>query len=223
MASPRGKASSPDLRTFFLPGAAGRIECLHRGVPESVVPRAAAVVCHPHPLFGGTMHNKVVHATATTILGAGIPVLRFNFRGAGLSAGAHDSGNGEREDFRVVLDFVAERYAGLPLPVAGYSFGAYVCLPVASTDDRVATLIGIGVPVGLYEFSFLQQCTKPVTFIQGERDQFGPLPLVMVLAASTPGGGKVMAVPGATHGFTDKLDELSRRVGEAIPPELTAY
>ncbi len=216
------EAPSGDLRSFFLPGAAGRIECLHRGVPEEVAPRAAGVVCHPHPLFGGTMHNKVVHATAMTIHGAGIPVVRFNFRGAGLSGGAHDSGHGEKEDLRVVLDFVAQRYAGLPLLLAGYSFGAYVCLPVGSVDERVAPLIGIAVPVGLFDFSFLRHCAKPITFIHGEQDQFGPLPLVMALAASTPGGGRVMAIPGATHGFAGRLDALSRRVAEAIPPELAA-
>jgi alpha/beta superfamily hydrolase len=208
------------LHNFFLEGAAGRIECLHKGLPEGRDATAAALVCHPHPLFGGTMHNKVVHAAATAILAAGIPVLRFNFRGAGLSAGRHDGGRGEQEDMVVVLDHLAALYPGLPLLLAGYSFGAYVGMRIGCLDDRIKAMIGIGMPVALYDFGFLRASRKPIAIVQGTRDQFGPLPLLMALAAPIPGGTRILAVKNATHGFTGQLDELSARLTEAIPDEM---
>jgi hypothetical protein len=211
------------IESFFLPGPAGRIECLLKEPtsPASTAPFAgAALVCHPHPLFGGTLHNKVVHATAGALTRAGLPAMRFNFRGAGLSDGAHSGGKGEQEDVRVALDHLGGRYPGVPLLVAGYSFGAFVGLSACRADLRVAALIGIGLPVALYDFSFLLGCSAPLSLIQGDEDQFGPLPLLVVLAARVPGGASLLVVKGATHGFTGKLDELARRVSEAIPATL---
>src|ERR1700730_9861708 len=118
-------------RTFFLPGPAGRLEAVLWAVPqrgEGAQPPLAAVVCHPHPLFGGTMHNKVVYQTAKTIHRFGLPVVRFNFRGVGLSEGMHDKGLGEKDDVLAVLDFLAAEFPGLPLLVAGFSFGSWVGL-----------------------------------------------------------------------------------------------
>ncbi len=210
------------IDTFFLSGPAGRIECMLKRPDAAGTEAGAAVICHPHPLFGGTMHNKVVHAAAEAIGAAGLPVLRFNFRGVGRSGGAHDAGRGEQDDLRTVIDVLAGRYPGRPLLVAGYSFGAYVALHVGSRDARAAALVGIGLPVGLIGFGFLLESAKPLTIIQGDRDEFGPLSAVMALAATLPGGARVIAVPGAPHNFAGRLEELARRVHEAVPEEMRA-
>src|SRR6266540_1897370 len=145
----------PRIERFFLAGPAGRIECMLKR-PGGPAGDSVAVVCHPHPLFGGTMHNKVVHAAAEAIVQAGIPVLRFNFRGAGRSAGRHDGGRGERDDLLAAMDHLWGLYPGRPLLLAGYSFGAYVALAVGFRDPRSAALIGIGLPLDLVSFDFLR-------------------------------------------------------------------
>src|SRR5260370_36980071 len=137
-------------RTFFLPGPAGRLEALLWDIPERgdiARPPLAAVVCHPHPLFGGAMHNKAVYQVAKTLHRFGLPVLRFNFRGTGLSEGAHDDGRGEQDDVRAALDFLAGEFPGVPLLLAGFSFGAWVGLRVVCADPRVTALIGLALPV----------------------------------------------------------------------------
>jgi hypothetical protein len=208
------------LETLVLPGPAGRIECLLKHPDPAIAGRAAAVICHPHPLFGGTMHNKVVHAAAEAIVGAGIPVLRFNFRGVGLSTGRHDNGIGEQDDLRVLLDFLAGRFPGRPLLVAGYSFGAYVALRVGCREPRVAVRIGIGIPLTMVNFDFLSGCDAPPALIQGEADPFSPPALLLSFAASLPGGARVTAIKGAGHNFAGHLDELAARVAEAVPEDL---
>ena len=223
------------IETFFIPGPAGRIECMLKrpdlpgaaggettaGAPSTTAgPTAVAVICHPHPLFGGTMHNKVVHTAAEAIVGAGLPVLRFNFRGVGGSGGKHDGGRGEQDDLRTAIDHLAGLYPGKPLLATGYSFGAFVALRVGSLDHRASALIGIGLPVNLVGFGFLRECRKPLTLIQGDEDAFGPLPQLMALAALVPGGARVVAVKGAAHNFAGRLEVLARRVAEAIPETL---
>src|SRR5258706_5189187 len=185
-------------------------------------PAAAAVVCHPHPLFGGTMHNKVVHAAAEAIAGCGLPVLRFNFRGAGAGGGSHDAVRGDQDDLTAVIDHLAGRFPGLPLLVAGYSFGACVGLAVGCRDPRATALIGIGPPLTMFDFSFLGACRKPLALIQGDRDQFGPPELLLRLGAALPGGARVSVIHGAPHGFDGHLRELAARVVEAIPEPLRA-
>lgn len=212
------------IESFCIPGPAGRLECsLKRPVAErdgsgGVPP--AAIVCHPHPQFGGTMHNKVVHAAAEALVDLQMPALRFNFRGAGMSGGTHDGGVGEIEDMRTILDHMGAIYPDAPLVVAGYSFGSFVGLQAGCHDDRVAALIGIAAPMGLYNFGFLQDCSKPLTFIHGEADPFAPLGLVLTLAAALPGGAGVLPIKGAAHGFRDHLDELARCVATAVPERL---
>ena len=207
------------IESFFLAGPAGRIECLLKR-PTGAVQGAAAAICHPHPMFGGTMHNKVVHAAAEALGRAGLPVLRFNFRGVGGSGGEHDAGKGEQDDLRAVLDHLAALYPGAPLLATGYSFGAYVALRTGCVDPRVAALIAIGLPLTLVDFSFLRGCAKPLAIVQGAEDMFGPGPLVMALGASLPGGARVTVIPGAAHGFGGHLEELAERVVEAVPEEL---
>jgi len=207
------------IETFFLRGPAGRIECVLKR-PDAADTPSAAVVCHPHPLFGGTMHNKVVHAAAEAIVDAGIPVLRFNFRGVGGSGGTHDGGRGEQDDLRSVLDHLARLFPDRRLLVAGYSFGAFVALALGCRDPRAHALIGIGIPVNLVGFGFLRDCRKPLTLIQGDGDAFGPLLQVMALAAVVPGGARVVVVKGAAHNFAGHLDEMARCVAAAVPDEM---
>jgi alpha/beta superfamily hydrolase len=212
------------IESYFLHGPAGRLECFLKHPPAggSGGARAAAVVCHPHPLFGGTMHNKVVHAAAEALVREGLPTVRFNFRGVGRSAGTHDAGRGEAADLGAVLDDLATRCPGLPIVAAGYSFGAWVGLGVGCADPRVAALVGIAAPVGLYDFGFLRGCRRPLTLIQGEADPLAPLALVLALAAALPGGARVVPVPGAEHSFSGHLEEVAARVADALPQALRA-
>lgn len=205
-----------ESRNFFLEGPAGRLEAiLWKPAGEARVPMAA-LVCHPHPLYGGTMHNKVVYQAAKSLDALGLPVLRFNFRGAGTSEGKHDRGDGEREDVRAALDFLADEFPDTPLLLAGFSFGCWVGLQVGCEDDRVAKLIGLGTPVNSTDFSFLRSCGKPKLFVHGENDQFGDVKKVEALIESLPGEKRLVVVPDADHFFVGKLDQLDRAITEWV-------
>jgi uncharacterized protein len=201
-----------DSRSLFLEGPAGRLEAILWTPLDGAPPRLAALVCHPHPLFGGTMHNKVIYQTAKSLSSLGLPVLRFNFRGAGMSAGTHDRGRGEQGDVRAALDFLAAEFPGVPLLLAGFSFGSWVGLRVGCEDARVTKLIGLGAPVNDSDFSYLAECVKPKLFVQGGNDQFGSLEKLNALVASLPGDNRVVEVPGVNHFFAGKLDELDRAI-----------
>jgi alpha/beta superfamily hydrolase len=221
-------------RTLFLEGAAGRLEALLWAVPQrsSGAPPLAAVVCHPHPLFGGTMHNKVVYQTAKTIHALGVPVLRFNFRGVGLSAGTHDEGQGEQEDVVSALDFLAAQCPGTPFLLAGFSFGAWVGLRAGCGDGRVAELICIGLPVGetnAREFPDLDACEKLILLVSGEFDEYGPpeklKTFVGQFSERTKARTKVTMIPRADHFFAGHLPELDRTIAVWLRerhPELAA-
>jgi uncharacterized protein len=198
-------------RSLFLAGPAGRLEAL---LWTAVVadPNFVAVVCHPHPLFGGTMHNKVVYQAAKAIHQRGASVLRFNFRGVGQSEGAYDRGQGEQGDVRAAIDYLAEEFPGRPILAAGFSFGSSVGLRVGCGDARVGQLIGMGLPVDNIDFSFLRGCTKPKLLIQGGNDQFGSRASMDALFATIPEAKRLVVVDGADHFFTGKLDA----VGSAI-------
>jgi len=159
-------------RNFFLTGTAGRLEALLWTVPIADPP-LVAVVCHPHPLFGGTMHNKVVYQAAKALHLRDIPVLRFNFRGAGQSEGVHDRGVGERDDVCAALDYLSGEFPQRPILLAGFSFGSMVGLRVGCADQRVSELIGLGIPVDRSDLTYLRACAKPKLIIQGGNDQFG--------------------------------------------------
>src|SRR6478672_4107511 len=137
----------------------------------SAAARAAVVFAHPHPQYGGTMHTKAVFQGAKALTRIGCAVLRFNFRGVGRSAGTWDEGRGECDDFRAAVDFVADRYPGVELWAAGFSFGAYVALTAGAQDDRICTLIGVAPPVNRYDFSIAKRSTKPKFIIHGEADE----------------------------------------------------
>ena len=154
------------------------------------------------------MHNKVVYRAAKSLDALGLPVLRFNFRGAGLSAGEHNRGVGEQDDVRAALDFLAKQFRSLPLLLAGFSFGAWVGLRVGCEDPRVSHLIGLGIPVNSSDFSFLKSSKKPKLFVHGSADRYGAVEKVKRLVASIPGDNHLVVVTGADHFFSDKLDQL---------------
>jgi alpha/beta superfamily hydrolase len=203
-------ASTPAIRSIDgLRGHAGQLEALlNVGAPD---PQYAALVCHPHPLGGGTMHNKVVYHAMKTLTSLGVPVLRFNFRGTGLSEGAHDGGRGEREDVRAALDWL-DREFRLPILFTGFSFGAHVGLRACCSDERVKGLIALGVPVHAegrdYTYEFLAQCAAPKLFVSGTHDQYGPATSVERVVASAHPPAELVWIPDADHFFTGKLESM---------------
>jgi alpha/beta superfamily hydrolase len=201
-----------ESQNLFLTGPAGRLEAILWTPVRADSPLLAAVICHPHPLFGGTMHNKVVYNAAKTMDALGIPVLRFNFRGAGLSAGEHDNGRGERSDVQAALDFLAAQFPGTSLLLAGFSFGSVVGLRVGCRDARVNELIGIGIPVNSSDFSFLVDCPKRKLFVHGAEDKFGARKKVEEVVAALPGENKLVVVENADHFFAGHLDEFNATI-----------
>ncbi len=208
--------STHESRNFFLEGPEGRLEAILWKPVGDARPPIAALVCHPHPLYGGTMHNKVVYQAAKSLDALGLPVLRFNFRSAGTSAGKHDRGDGERGDVRAALDFLAGEFPDTPLLLAGFSFGCWVGLRVGCGDDRVTELIGLGTPVNSTDFAFLQKCEKKKLFVHGENDQFGDVRKVEALIESLAGERRLVVVPDADHFFVGKLDQLDRAITEWV-------
>jgi alpha/beta superfamily hydrolase len=204
---------------LFIPAPHGRIEAILKEPRDAA--RGVALVLHPHPLHGGTMHNKVVFRTARGLGDAGLTTLRINFRGVGHSTGEHDHARGgEQEDARLALDYLTSKYPGLPVFLAGFSFGARVGLEVGTHDPRVGYLIGVGTPVSIaerdYDFSFLSECRKPLLLVHGERDEFGSVTDLRSLAARLPPESRVRIeiIPGAGHFFDDQLEDLRRVVAE---------
>lgn len=174
----------------------------------------AAVVCHPHPIYGGTMHTKAVYRAAQALVDAGLVALRFNFRGVGTSTGSHDEGYGEREDVRAAIDWLEARWPQLPLFVGGFSFGSAVGMSWGAEDPRVVALLGIGLPIDQdgYDYSFLEDAGKPVLVVHGEDDEFGSGERVAGLLAPLGAHITLVRVPGADHYFTDRLDELREAI-----------
>jgi alpha/beta superfamily hydrolase len=210
-----------EIRTFFLDGTAGRLEAvLNSGAPDAT---HAALVCHPHPLYGGTLHNKVVYNAMKALHGFGFPVLRFNFRGAGLSEGRHDQGDGEVDDVRTALDWLDHEFH-LPIIFCGFSFGAATGMRAACPDQRVKAIIGLGTPVEvddrLYRYAFLSECKKPKLFISGSRDEFSPKEKLQQVFAGASDPKKVVFVEGAGHFFEKKLDQMQNAIREWLPSVL---
>ncbi len=201
-----------DSRSFFLQGPAGKLEAILWTPTRGGAPPLAAVFCHPHPLFGGTLHSKVVYQASKSLDALGIPVLRFNFRGAGLSVGEHDRGWGEQEDVRAAVDFLASEFPITPLLVGGFSFGSWVGLRVGCADPRVHELIGLGIPVDSSDFSYLESCDKPKLFVQGTNDQYGAWEKVEPMVARIAGDTRLSFVQGADHFFTGHLKQLDEAI-----------
>ena len=206
-----------------IPGPAGSLEAildeppLSRGVNEyglvehgqAAGPRAAVVFGHPHPQYGGTMHTKVVYQSAKALSRIGCVVLRFNFRGAGTSAGVFDNGRGEMDDFRAALDFMHSRYPSAPLWTAGMSFGAWISLVAGAADPRVTALIGIAPPLSNYDFESVRASVKPKFFIQGERDELCPLNVIKEFYARSMDPKELVVIDGADHLFDGRIGEVA--------------
>ena len=201
-----------DSRNFFLQGPVGRLEAILWTQTRPGAPALAAVLCHPHPLFGGTMHNKVIYHAAKSLDALGIPVLRFNFRGAGLSAGKHDRGLGESEDVQAAIDFLAAEFPNIPLLAGGFSFGCWVGLRVGCADPRVRELLGMGIPVNNSGFSYLENCNKPKLIVQGTNDEHGAREKVEQVVARAAGDTRLHFVQGADHFFVGHLDQLDQAI-----------
>jgi uncharacterized protein len=202
------------IRSLFLNGPAGRLEALlNAGSPDAT---HSAVVCHPHPLFGGTLHNKVVFHAMKALNSFRFPVLRFNFRGTGLSEGEHAHGNGEVDDVRVALDWLESEFS-LPIIFAGFSFGAAVGSRASSADDRVRALIALGLPAvpiegRVYEYEFLRTCAKAKLFVSGSRDQFAPAGKLEALVATFAEPKKLVRIDAGDHFFEGRLREMRETV-----------
>jgi len=213
-----------------VPGPAGRLEALldepaaeravgadgmlttghHAGL------RAAVVFAHPHTEYGGTMHTKVVYQAAKALSRIGCAVLRFNFRGAGTSAGSFSNGPGEMDDFRSALDFIHDRHPGAPLWAAGMSFGAWVALTVGAADPRVSTLVGIGPPLARYDFESVAASPKPKFFIQGERDEVCPLKDMREFYARASEPKELVVIDAADHVFDGKVSEVADAIEDLL-------
>jgi len=191
-----------------IPTPQGHLEGILKPEEEGSQPRYTGLVCHPHPLYGGTMHNKVVFKVAQTLQSMNIPTLRFNFRGVGHSSGTYDEGHGEMDDVRYSLEFLSRHYPSVPVILGGFSFGSYVGLRIAAVDDRVQAIIGLGVPARMFDMDTLQDSHKPKLFIHGTEDELAPYELARRWFEQLPAPKSMVAVPGADHFFQGYLDEV---------------
>ena len=197
---------------LHIPASHGQLEAiLKEPAGES---HGIGLVCHPHPMGGGTMHNKVVFRAAAGLVDAGLTTLRFNFRGVGASTGTHNEIEGGKEDVRDVLDYISETYPDEDITLAGFSFGSRTGLEVGYKDDSVKRLISIGTPVDKYgDYQFLNAVTKPILFVHGDKDEFGSVenlrPLVEQIADA-----KLIVFENCGHFFDEHLNELRDTVRE---------
>jgi len=205
------------IESLFVAGPAGRLEALLEE-PEESAPVEACVLCHPHPLYGGTMHNKVVYRMARGLRRSGSVVLRFNFRGVNLSEGAHDNGNGELEDARAALNVLRERYPDLPFGLAGFSFGSRVILRFGCTlnDPPPVRLIAAGFPTRLGALDHLGGCAIPKYFIQSAHDEFGPADALRKAFEIFAEHKQLQFVEASDHFFAGSLEKLEDAIA-ALP------
>jgi uncharacterized protein len=198
---------------LMIPASHGRLEAILKE-PQGET-KGVGLVCHPHPLGGGTMHNKVVFRAAAGLVEAGLVTLRFNFRGVGASTGEHNEVEGGREDVRNAINFLAENYPEEPITLAGFSFGSRTGMEVGMNDDRAARLISIGTPVDKYgDYEFLTKVSKPILFVHGDRDEFGAAENVRKLVAevSKNTDAKLVVFENCGHFFDEHLNELRQAI-----------
>ncbi|GMR11821.1 MAG: Dot/Icm type IV secretion system effector CoxH3 [Gemmatimonadota bacterium] len=195
-----------------IPVSHGHLEASMREPPSD--PVGAAVVCHPHPLYGGSMHTKAVYRAAQALADSGLRALRFNFRGVGASTGSHEEGIGEREDVRAALDWLSADAPGMPMVAGGFSFGSMVALGEAVADDRVVALLGMGLPIDMYDYSYLSGADKPVLVVQGEDDEFGSGDKAAEVVRALGDHVTLARIAGADHYFNDRFDDLREVIVE---------
>ena len=198
-----------------IPASHGELEAILKEPKGDV--KGVALVCHPHPLGQGTMHNKVVYRAAAGLNEAGLVALRFNFRGVGNSTGAHDDGDGEKQDVLDALDFLTENYPDKEITLAGFSFGSRVGSEVALDDERIVRLISIGTPVDKYDFSYLKHNVKPILFVHGDRDEFGTIEHLREVVELVEATDKELIVfEDCGHFFDEHLEQLRATIGNWV-------
>lgn len=198
---------------LFIPASHGQLEAILKEPHGN--PRGVGLVCHPHPLGGGTMHNKVVFRIAAGLVDAGLTTLRFNFRGVGASSGTHNEIEGGKEDVRDALEYLSKTYPDQRPTLAGFSFGSRTGMEVGIDDDRVARLISVGTPVDKYEdYDFLKRVRKPILFIHGDRDEFGSLENLQQLYSEVnkKTDAELVVVPNSGHFFDEHLNVVRESV-----------
>lgn len=199
------------IESLFLNGPAGKLEALLEE-PEDGPAREAALVCHPHPQHGGTMHNKVVYRVARGLRRAGAVVLRFNYRGVNLSEGAYAHGEGETEDARAALAWLRGRYPDLPVTLAGFSFGSRIVLKLACGGPTPQRVIAVGFPTVYTDRSYLENCTAPRVFVQSTHDQYGPVAELEAIVAGLPEPKKMVVIEAQDHFFAGSLEQLEEEI-----------
>jgi hypothetical protein len=199
------------IETLFLDGPAGRLEAILEQ-PDDQVPVEAAVVCHPHPQHGGTMHNKVVYRLARGLRKAGCAVLRFNFRGVNLSHGAYDHGFGETEDARVAVAEIRRRFPALPMLVGGFSFGSRVALRIAADDQSLTRVIAVGFPTKYSNREYVYEVRIPKLFVHSTHDEFGPRAEFQSFYDSLPEPKSLTWVEAEDHFFKNSLDAYEAEI-----------
>lgn len=195
------------IESLFLDGPAGRLEALLEE-PEEGTPREAALVCHPHPQHGGTMHNKVVYRIAKGLRQAGAVVLRFNYRGVNLSEGTYANGEGELDDAKVALAYLRTRYPDLPFTLAGFSFGSRIALRMGCAGMGARHVIAVGFPTVYKDKSYLEGCTVPKIFVQSTHDEFGPVPDLQAVVDGLTEPKQLELIEAQDHFFAGALEQL---------------
>lgn len=197
---------------LFIPASHGQLEAILK--EPAGERRGVGLVCHPHPLGGGTMHNKVVFRVASGLVDAEMVTLRFNFRGVGASTGLHAEVEGGKEDVCTAMDYLAGEYPDEDITLAGFSFGSRTGMEVGMSDHRVKRLISIGTPVEKYrDYDFLTQVKKPILFVHGDKDEFCSVNSLRALTDRIP-HAEVVIFENCGHFFDEHLSELRRVVGE---------
>lgn len=204
------------VKSTFIQGPAGRLEAVHEEPDEGRRLDRVVVVCHPHPLYGGTLHNKVVFRLARAARQAHSAVLRFNFRGVGRSSGSYDEGEGEQDDLRAALAYMNDHYPGLPLVVAGFSFGARVALRLACRDHRIERIVAVGTPVFKHDWTYLARCGCLQIFLHSTNDEYGPREALESIFAVASEPKRINWIESSDHFFSDNLDGLEEAAYEAI-------
>jgi uncharacterized protein len=200
------------IESLFLAGPAGRLEALIEEPDQAAI--GIALVCHPHPQHGGTMHNKVVYRVAKGLRRSGHVVMRFNYRGVNLSEGSYAHGEGELDDARIALDVLTSRYQALPLTLAGFSFGSRIALRMGCAPDSLGSrrVIAVGFPTIYKDRTFLDNCAVPRIFIQSTRDEFGPVEELKPLVEALPEPKQLIWIDAQDHFFAGALEQLEESV-----------
>ncbi len=205
---------------LYIPASHGRLEAILK--EPAGERRGIGLVCHPHPLGGGTMHNKVVFRAAAGLVDAGLTTLRFNFRGVDDSTGEHNEIEGGKEDVADALAYMFDQYHGEDMTLAGFSFGSRTALEVGYADDRIARLISIGTPVDKYgDYDFLTAVKKPILFVHGDRDEFGSIDSLRTLIDQIP-PAEIVVFENCGHFFDQHLNELRDTIRDWTAKEIAS-